>query len=55
MEAALLDSVVGAFGKGAGSHGDQTEAKITWLHAKIGELTRQRVLLAHGLERFNQT
>lgn len=55
MEAALLDSAVGAFEKGAGSHGDQTEAKITQLYAKIGELTMERDFLAHGLERFNQT
>lgn len=55
METALLDAAPDAFGSATARHGDDTEAKVKELHAKIGELTMERDFLQRGLGRFDQT
>jgi transposase-like protein len=49
----LLDSASDAFGTGAAHRGDDSEAKIKELHAKIGELSMERDFLERGLGRFD--
>lgn len=49
----LKDAAVDAFETGAGHRGDDAEAKVKELHAKIGELTMERDFLSRGLGRFD--
>lgn len=50
----LRDSAPDAFDSGAAHRGDDSEAKVKELHAKIGELTMERDFLERGLGRFEQ-
>lgn len=50
----LRDAAAGAFETGAAHRGDDMEAKVKELHAKIGELTMERDFLERGLGRFEQ-
>lgn len=48
----LIDSAAEAFESKATHRGEDTEAKVTQLHAKIGELTMERDFLERGLGHF---
>lgn len=48
----LRDAAAGAFETGVAHRGDDSEAKVKELHAKIGELTMERDFLERGLGRF---
>ena len=48
----LLDGAADAFTSGAARRGNDAEATVKELHAKIGELTMERDFLSRGLDRF---